>query len=81
MTNLITAEGLKKLQEEFDHLAWCESRLQELGSRPSVLNPLFYGLSYGIGALAGFTSLRLRRRRPIRGPPPPTGWRRGCGEA
>ncbi|HTQ98921.1 MAG TPA: 2-polyprenyl-3-methyl-6-methoxy-1,4-benzoquinone monooxygenase, partial [Candidatus Acidoferrum sp.] len=40
-------------QEEFDHLAWCESRLKELGSQPSVLNPLFYGLSYGIGALAG----------------------------
>jgi len=40
-------------QEECDHLAWCESRLHELDSRPSLLNPLFYGLSYGIGALAG----------------------------
>jgi ubiquinone biosynthesis monooxygenase Coq7 len=40
-------------QEECDHLAWCESRLRELDSHPSVLNPLFYGLSYGIGALAG----------------------------
>ena len=40
-------------QEECDHLAWCESRLRELDSHTSVLNPLFYGLSYGIGALAG----------------------------
>jgi 3-demethoxyubiquinol 3-hydroxylase len=39
--------------EEYDHLAWCESRLQELDSRPSLLNPLFYGLSFGIGAMAG----------------------------
>ncbi len=43
----------KAAQEECDHLAWCEARLNELDSRPSVLNPLFYGLSYGIGALAG----------------------------
>ncbi len=40
-------------QEEFDHLAWCESRLQELQSGPSLLNPLFYGISFGMGALAG----------------------------
>lgn len=40
--------------EEQDHLAWCEDRLHELNSRPSVLNPLWYGLSFGIGAAAGF---------------------------
>lgn len=39
--------------EEIDHLAWCEQRLAELDSRPSVLNPLFYALSFGIGAAAG----------------------------
>ena len=39
--------------EEVDHLAWCEQRLQELDSQPSVLNPLFYGMSFGMGALAG----------------------------
>lgn len=39
--------------EEIDHLAWCEERLEQLDSRPSHLNPLFYGLSFGIGALAG----------------------------
>ncbi|HWK54537.1 MAG TPA: 2-polyprenyl-3-methyl-6-methoxy-1,4-benzoquinone monooxygenase [Hyphomicrobiales bacterium] len=40
-------------QEESDHLAWCESRLQELGSRPSLLNPLWYTMSFGLGAAAG----------------------------
>ena len=40
-------------QEEIDHLVWCEERLNELGSRTSLLNPAFYGLSYGIGAIAG----------------------------
>lgn len=40
-------------QEEIDHLVWCEQRLDELNSRTSVLNPVFYGLSYGIGAVAG----------------------------
>jgi ubiquinone biosynthesis monooxygenase Coq7 len=39
--------------EEVDHLAWCEQRLDELDSRPSILNPLWYGLSFGMGALAG----------------------------
>ena len=39
--------------EENDHLAWCENRLNELGSHKSVLNPLWYGGSLAIGALAG----------------------------
>ncbi|MFK7863832.1 MAG: 2-polyprenyl-3-methyl-6-methoxy-1,4-benzoquinone monooxygenase [Pseudohongiellaceae bacterium] len=39
--------------EEVDHLAWCDERLQQLDSRPSLLNPLWYGLSYGLGAAAG----------------------------
>jgi ubiquinone biosynthesis monooxygenase Coq7 len=40
-------------QEEVDHLSWCEERLSELDSKPSLLNPLFYGMSFGVGALAG----------------------------
>ncbi|MDA1369819.1 MAG: 2-polyprenyl-3-methyl-6-methoxy-1,4-benzoquinone monooxygenase [Proteobacteria bacterium] len=40
-------------EEEIDHLAWCEQRLRELDSGPSILNPLFYALSYGMGAMAG----------------------------
>ena len=39
--------------EEIDHLAWCEQRVHELDSHTSVLNPLFYGMSFGLGALAG----------------------------
>lgn len=39
--------------EEQDHLAWCEDRLKELDSIPSLLNPLWYGLSYAMGAAAG----------------------------
>ena len=39
--------------EERDHLAWCETRLSELQSRPSLLNPLWYAISFGLGAAAG----------------------------
>lgn len=40
-------------QEEIDHLVWCEERLKQLDSHTSVLNPMFYALSFGIGATAG----------------------------
>ncbi|WP_134625019.1 2-polyprenyl-3-methyl-6-methoxy-1,4-benzoquinone monooxygenase, partial [Pseudomonas aeruginosa] len=46
-------------EEEIDHLAWCEQRIRQLGSRPSVLNPIFYGLSFGVGAAAGLVSDRV----------------------
>jgi len=39
-------------REENDHLAWTEQRLQELGGRTSVLNPLWYAGAFGIGLLA-----------------------------
>jgi ubiquinone biosynthesis monooxygenase Coq7 len=39
--------------EEGDHLAWCDQRLRELDSRPSLLNPFWYAGSFAIGALAG----------------------------
>ena len=39
--------------EETDHLAWTASRLQELGARPSLLNPLWYAGAFGIGLVAG----------------------------
>ena len=45
--------------EESDHLAWCGQRLDELGSRPSVLNPLFYAASYAMGALTGLLGDRV----------------------
>ncbi|KAA8734795.1 2-polyprenyl-3-methyl-6-methoxy-1,4-benzoquinone monooxygenase [Acinetobacter qingfengensis] len=40
-------------EEEQDHLAWCEDRLRELNSVPSVLNPVWYSLSFAMGAAAG----------------------------
>jgi ubiquinone biosynthesis monooxygenase Coq7 len=40
-------------REETDHLAWTEQRLSELGARPSLLNPLWYGGAFAIGLLAG----------------------------
>lgn len=45
-------------REEVDHLKWCELRLQELGSRPSLLNPIWYAGSFAIGALAGLAGDR-----------------------
>jgi ubiquinone biosynthesis monooxygenase Coq7 len=39
--------------EEFDHLAWCEQRLQELGEKPSRLSPIWYAGAYAIGATSG----------------------------
>lgn len=44
---------MKAAEEETDHLAWCEERLTELDSHPSLLNPLWYAGSFVIGALAG----------------------------
>ena len=40
-------------REESDHLAWTRSRLDELGARTSLLNPLWYSGSFAIGLLAG----------------------------
>ncbi len=40
-------------EEEVDHLAWCNERLAELGSRPSRLAPFWYGGSFALGAIAG----------------------------
>lgn len=40
-------------QEETEHLAWCETRITQLGGHTSLLNPLFYAGSFTIGAIAG----------------------------
>jgi ubiquinone biosynthesis monooxygenase Coq7 len=40
-------------EEETEHLAWCEKRLNELGSHKSFFNPLWYAGSFTLGALAG----------------------------
>jgi ubiquinone biosynthesis monooxygenase Coq7 len=45
--------------EETDHLAWCGERLDELHSRPSLLNPLWYAGSFAIGAAAALVNDRV----------------------
>ncbi|MDQ2077614.1 2-polyprenyl-3-methyl-6-methoxy-1,4-benzoquinone monooxygenase [Marinimicrobium sp. ABcell2] len=45
--------------EEVDHLVWCQERLDELGSHASYLNPLWYGLSFTLGAGAGLVGDRV----------------------
>jgi ubiquinone biosynthesis monooxygenase Coq7 len=53
------ARMLEAAAEESDHLAWCGERLDELGSRPSLLNPLWYAGAYAIGVGAGWVGDRL----------------------
>ena len=55
----VRAQLLAAAAEETDHLSWCGERLFELGDRPSLLNPLWYGGAYAIGAVAGLVSDRL----------------------
>ena len=43
----------RSAKEENDHLAWCASRLDDLGDRKSLLNPLWYAGSFAMGAAAG----------------------------
>jgi ubiquinone biosynthesis monooxygenase Coq7 len=45
-------------REETDHLAWTQHRLEELGGRRSVLEPLFYAGSFAIGVAAGLAGDR-----------------------
>ena len=49
----VRAALLGAAAEERDHLAWCRSRLDELGSRPSYLDPVWYVASFGIGVVSG----------------------------
>lgn len=52
LTN-VRGEMEKAADEEVDHLVWCEDRLQELGEKPSLTNPLWYSVSFGMGVVAG----------------------------
>lgn len=44
---------LEASREETDHLAWTRQRLDELGARPSLLNPLWYSGAFALGLAAG----------------------------
>ena len=39
-------------QEETDHLAWTQNRIEQLGGRTSLLNPLWYSGAFAIGFVA-----------------------------
>lgn len=52
----VRAEMEHAAEEEIDHLVWCQERIDSLGSHTSYLNPVWYGLSFAIGAGAGLVS-------------------------
>ena len=49
---------LEAAEEETDHLAWTRERLDALGDRPSLLNPLWFGGAFFIGLAAAKISDR-----------------------
>lgn len=49
----VRAELEQAAREETDHLAWCAQRIDELGGRKSLLNPLWFGGAFGMGMVAG----------------------------
>ncbi|MEY4910480.1 MAG: hypothetical protein RL761_143, partial [Pseudomonadota bacterium] len=52
--NAVTkAHFLAAAKEEADHLAWTQTRLDELDARASLLNPLWYAGAFGLGLIAG----------------------------
>jgi ubiquinone biosynthesis monooxygenase Coq7 len=55
----VREEMARAAAEEVDHLVWCQARIDELGSHTSYLNPLWYGLSFAVGAGAGLISDRV----------------------
>ncbi len=55
VANSVTTRELLRsaADEERDHLAWCEARLNSLGGKVSVLAPFFYAGSFGLGVASG----------------------------
>ena len=51
--NCLRAQFARASLEETDHLAWTRQRLDTLGARPSLLNPLWYAGAFGLGLIAG----------------------------
>lgn len=54
----LRAHLLQAAREEYAHLRWCATRLDELHDRPSLLSPFWYASSFAIGALAGLAGDR-----------------------
>lgn len=51
-TDAMRAQFEQAGREEEDHLAWTAKRLHELGSQPSLLNPVWYAGAYALGSIA-----------------------------
>ncbi|MBV7453125.1 2-polyprenyl-3-methyl-6-methoxy-1,4-benzoquinone monooxygenase [Acidovorax sp. sif1233] len=49
---------LEAAREETDHLAWTRGRLEALGARPSLLNPLWFAGAFALGLVAAKVSDR-----------------------
>lgn len=49
----VRAQMQQAAREETDHLAWTAQRLEALGNRPSLLNPLWYAGAFAMGLAAG----------------------------
>ena len=45
--------------EETDHLAWTQTRIEQLGGRTSLLNPLWYSGAFAIGLIAARAGDRM----------------------
>jgi 3-demethoxyubiquinol 3-hydroxylase len=54
----LRAHLLQAAREESDHLAWTRQRLDALGSRPSLLNPLWFTGAFALGLVAAKVSDR-----------------------
>ena len=50
---------LEAAREETDHLAWTQQRLDALGARPSLLNPLWFAGAFALGVVAAKVSDRV----------------------
>lgn len=55
----LRAHLLEAAREETDHLAWSRERLDALGQRPSLLNPLWFAGAFAIGLVAAKVSDRV----------------------
>lgn len=56
---VLRAHLIASAREETDHLAWCRQRLDALGARESVLNPLWFAGAFALGLVAGKISDQL----------------------
>jgi len=54
----LQAHLLEAAREETDHLAWTQQRLDALGARPSLLNPLWFAGAFALGLVAAKVSDR-----------------------